>query len=213
MRSHLLFAFAVAMFGLSSVQAKADVNDSIRFSQAGNVSLTLDLSTGGLDHILELANVTGPVGTPLMALTEIGGQPSENVLGYAPANLGDTIALGAFAVNEELIFRLTNVGSLRLGVPGEIGDQTFTGSASGTNPSPTSIYTLVEFVDPLTIRVYWEDLFPISADNPDPADALLQGGDDVRFTLTLTPSVPEPTALVLVAIVAGIVGCFRRRRC
>lgn len=187
--------------------ANAALNEPIAFSQAGTVKITLDASSGGLDHILEMASTSGAVGTPIFALTDIGA-PSADVLGYMPASLGDMVSLGSFGAGEELGFRLTNVESDRLGTPGTLGDQTFSGTGSVNNPSPSSYYTLVETVDALTLRVYWEDLFPIAVDDPDPETALLDGGYDAAFTLTLTP-VPEPGSLVLVATCGMVVGLRR----
>jgi hypothetical protein len=190
--------------------ADAALNEPIAFSQAGTVKITLDASSGGLDHILEMASTSGAVGTPIFALTDIGA-PSADVLGYLPASLGDMASLGSFAAGEELGFRLTNVESARLGTPGTLTDQTFSGTASSSNPNPADYYTFVETVDPLTLRVYWEDLFPIAVDDPDPENAFLANDYDVAFTLTLTP-LPEPGSLVLVggALLFGLQR-FKRR--
>ncbi|HMP07954.1 MAG TPA: hypothetical protein PJ982_16510 [Lacipirellulaceae bacterium] len=205
-------ALGLLVTGILARGAAAAVNGPIAFTQAGVVSVTLDFSTGGFDHVLELADALGPVGTPLMALTDlVGGPPSADVLGFAPAALGETVVIGSFAAGAEVILRLTNVESLRLGAPGTIGDQTFTGSASVLNPVPSAIYTVVEPIDETTFRVYWEDLFPIDPLDPDPAGALLAGGYDVAFTVTLDP-VPEPGCAAL----AGVAACgllrWRRRR-
>jgi hypothetical protein len=69
MRTLWIGLIAVAAVSVSLAQARAGLNDPISFSQTGTVTLTLDESSGGFDHILELANTTGPVGVPLMALT------------------------------------------------------------------------------------------------------------------------------------------------
>ncbi len=207
-RSVVCLVVAICLSIQASV-VRAGLNDPISFGQAGTVTLTLDYSTGGLDHILEMESTLGALGTPIMALTDLG-DPSADVLGYTPAALGDMVLLGSFSAGQELIFRLTNIESLRLGTPGTIGDQTFTGTASSNNPTG-DYYTFVEPVDPLTIRVYWEDLFPIATDDPDPENALLNGGYDVAFTLTLAP-VPEPGTLVLVVAGGLLVGLQRFKR-
>lgn len=208
MRSTHILALCGAIFAAMAGSASAGVNDPISFSQAGTVSLTLNQSGGGFDHILELASSLGPIGTPIMALTDVVA-PSAEVLGYPPAALNDTVAVGSFAANEELVLRLTNVESVRLGTPGTLAGQTFTGSASILNPNPSDLYTYVEFVDATTIRVYWEDVFPLPPNDPDPAGYFLNGGGDVAFTLSLTP-VPEPSTLLLIAACLPLVSCRRR---
>lgn len=210
MRSTILRALALLAAAASVSATRAGLNDPIAFSQPGNVTLTLDASGGGFDHILEQASTTGAIGTPILALTDVFA-PSADVLGYTPALLGDTADLGSVGAGEELIFRLTNVESERLGTPGTIADQTFSGSASGNNPSPTSYYTFVDFVDANTITVYWEDAFPISPTDPDPEQAFFDGGLDLAFTLTLTP-VPEPATWTLLAVAAGLLAVARVRR-
>jgi hypothetical protein len=209
-RSTRILAWSVAFFASSIGSALAGVNDPISFSQAGTVSLTLNQSNGGFDHILELANTLGPIGTPIIALTEVVA-PSADVLGYPPALLNDTVAVGSFAANEELVLRLTNVESVRLGTPGTLSSQIFSGSASNLNPNPADLYTYVEFVDATTIRVYWEDVFPLPANDPDPASYFLSGGGDIAFTLSLTP-VPEPATAMMLIIGLAFSGVVRRSR-
>lgn len=210
MRSTPALTLAAILLLTSRSVVHAGLNSPITFAQPGTVTLTLDYSAGGFDHILEMQTAGGPIGTPAMALTDlVGGPPSPDVLGYTPANIGDTATLGSFAAGQELIFRLTDVESIRLGTPGVLGPQTFTGTSSGNNPSPGDFYTLTDPVDPTTIRVYWEDLFPIFASDPNPVNSLLNGGYDVGFTLTLTP-VPEPGTLWLT--VAGLATLAWRKR-
>jgi len=212
----LAAGFTLALAG--PAQAAGMLDGPISFNQAGTVTLTLDFSTGGFDHILELTDALGDIGIPLLALTSIGSDDaSPDVLGYEPAALGTTVNLGSFAANSELIFRLTSVESLRLGDPGVIAAQTFTGSKSGQNPkgendpSPTAWYSYVEIVDATTIRVYLEDLFGIGFDEENPVGSLLDG-HDVSFTLTLTPApVPLPAALPLM-LTASCAVAWRIRR-
>lgn len=210
MRSTHIFAWSVTFFASTVGSALAGVSDPISFGQAGTVSLTLNQSGGGFDHILELANSLGPIGTPIIALTDVGA-PSADVLGYPPAALNDTVPVGSFAANEELVLRLTNVESVRLGTPGTVSSQIFSGSASNLNPTPSDFYTYVEFVDATTIRVYWEDVFPLPANDPDPASYFLNGGGDVAFTLSLNP-VPEPGTVMMLMIGWAFCGAGRRNR-
>jgi hypothetical protein len=184
-------------------------NEPIAFSQAGSVTIALDRSSGGFDHVLEISNAPGPVGTPIFALTDLLA-PSGDVLGYAPADLGATAALGSFAAGQEITLRLTNVESFRLGTPGAVADQTFSGTASSSNPNPGDYYTFVEQIDPLTLRLYWEDAFPVSASDPDPA-ATFANDNDVVLTLTLAP-VPEPSSAALVVAGGLLIGSGRLQR-
>jgi hypothetical protein len=208
MRTLSIGLIAVGIVSMATQQARAGLNDPISFSQAGTVTISLDESSGGLDHILELTDVTGPVGIPLLALTDVVA-PSADVLGYAPASIGATVPVGSFAAGGEIVFRLTNVESERLGTPGVIGEQIFSGSASSLNPSPDDFYTYVDFVDATTIKVYFEDLFAVPSTDPDPVNAFLTGGYDVAFTLSLTP-IPEPTSIVLASL--GVLALVRRCR-
>lgn len=186
----------------------------IVFGQAGTVTLTLNHSAGGYDHLLYL----GPTlifvpdePPPIMALTDIS-DPSSDVLGYSPANINDTVSLGSFSANEEVIFRLVNVGSERFGEPGVVPglgeiSEIFSGSLSHANPDhPNTFFTLIEEVDEFTRIVRFEDLFSTSDQ-----DEFLDG-HDVRFTLELTP-VPIPAAVWLFGSgVIGLIGLARRRK-
>jgi len=215
-RTALAAGFMLAATG--SAQAAGVLNGPISFSQPGFVTLTLDFSSGGYDHILELADVAGDVGTPLLALTAIGDpDASPEVLGNPVAALGDSVGLGHFAANSELIFRLTSVGSLRLGTPGAITVQTFTGSKSDLNPksdldADPDWFSYVEIVDATTIKVYLEDLFGIGIDEQNPVE-LLREGHDVAFILTLAPTpVPLPATLPLMLTATCAVAWRARRR-
>lgn len=184
----------------------------IVFSQAGTVTLTLNHSAGGYDHLLYL----GPTlmvfpddPPPIMALTDVS-DPSSDVRGYSPANINDTVSLGSFSANEEVIFRLVNVGSERFGEPGVVPDEIseiFSGSLSHANPDhPNTFFTLIEDVDEFTRIVRFEDLFSTN----DQTGFL--AGHDVRFTLQLTP-VPIPAAVWLFGSgVIGLIGLARRRK-
>ena len=208
MRTLWIGLIALGAVSVSFQQARAGLNDPISFSQAGTVTLSLYESSGGYDHILELADSFGPVGLPLLALTDVGA-PSADVLGYAPATIGATVPVGTFAGGEEIPFRLTNVESQRLGTPGVVGSQVFSGSPSSLNPSPGDFYTYVDFVDATTIKVYFEDVFGTSPSDPDPVNTFLTSGYDVAFTLTLAP-VPEPGSIALAS--AAVIALLWRRR-
>lgn len=208
MRTLWIGLIALSAVSVSFGQARAGLMDPISFAEAGTVTLTLDESTGGFDHILELSNSLGPIGTPLMALTDAGA-PSANVLGYAPATIGGTAPVGIFAAGEEIVFRLTNVESERLGTPGAIATQVFSGTASNLNQTPGDFYTYVDFVNPTTIKVYFEDAFGISPNDADPVNTFLTGGYDAAFTLTLGP-VPEPSSIALASV--AVVALLWRRR-
>lgn len=203
MQTRSLCAFALGC-ALSINSALAGLNDPISFSQAGAVSVTLDESSGGYDHILELSNTSGPVGLPLLTLTDIGA-PSSDVLGFTPATIGQTVAVGNFTAGQEIGFRLTNVESARLGTPGVINSQVFSGTANILNPSPANYYTYIDVIDATTIKVYFEDIFGIDPATPDPVNAFLGNGYDAVFTLRLT-EVPEPSSLALLATVIAMVG-------
>ena len=187
--------------------SQAGFNDPISFSQSGTVTLTLNESTGGFDHILELASVLGPVGAPVMALTD-SFAPSADVLGFTPATVSDSVVLGNFSAGEEIIFRLTNVGSTRFGDLGVIDSQIFSGSASSNNPAPDNFFTYVIFNTPTEIYVFFEDVFGTPASDPDPVNTFLSD-DDVAFTLSLV--VPEPATLGLLMSGIALVGV--RRSC
>lgn len=204
--------FTTAIFSSIATSQAATFDTPITFSQAGTVTLTLDQSIGGYDHLLYLGPpqsfITFPNDPPpIMALTETGN-PSPAVLGFTPANIGDTVSLGSFSANEELIFLLVNVGSERFGTPGEvpgIGEVSAIWSGSASPGNLGSPFTLIEEVDPFTRIVHFEDLFPTSDQT-----AFLDG-HDVRFTLTLTP-VPLPAAAWLFGSgIAGLAAWARRR--
>ena len=190
-----------------SAPAQAGFNDPLVFANDGVLSLTLDYSEGGFDHLLEVADTLGLPGVPLLALTSLA-DPSPDVLGYAPALAGTTVSLGSVAAGQEIVLRVTNVESFRLGTPGTLGDQVFTGSASVLNPSPTQWYSFVQVLSPNKLRVRIEDLFPI-----DPQSGATWMGDyDLQFTLTMTPAVPEPATAALWAAGLIAVGQLARRR-
>ena len=209
MRFSSTVGIAIVILSLLSNQAQAGLNDPISFTQEGTVTLTLNESTGGFDHILELAGVLGPVGTPVMALTD-SFAPSADVLGFTPATVGDSVVLGSFTAGEEIVFRLTNVESARLGTPGVVGTQVFGGSASVNNQTPADYYTYIDFINPTTIAVYFEDAFATSATDPDPVNTFLNNGYDVKFTLTL--AIPEPATLGLMMSGLALVGLRPSRR-
>jgi hypothetical protein len=199
MRVHVAAISAALFLGLAPAGEAATFDAPIQFAQAGAVDLTLDFSSGGYDHLLYLGPsfpTLPPVPTPLMALTDTGN-PSPNVLGFTPANLGDTISLGSFGANQELLFRLVNVESSRLGTPGTLAGSIYSGSLSSSNPGP--FFTLIEEPDPFTRIVHFEDLFPPSSAD----ETAFLNGRDVQFTLTLTP-VPVPAALWLFG--SGVIG-------
>jgi hypothetical protein len=207
MRVSSIVGVAVVVVSLVSAPVLAGLNDPIIFSQAGTVTLTINESSGGFDHILELSASTGPVGTPVMALTDFSA-PSPDVLGFTPALPGESTVVGSFAAGEEIVFRLTNVGSPRLGDVGVVDSQVFSGSASANNPFPADFYTFVEFVDATTINVFFEDVFPVSSADPDPENTFFTSGYDVAFTLTLVP-VPEPATFLLASAGLTAVACRR----
>lgn len=199
--------FATVALAAVLLPAQAGFNDPITFAQAGSVTLTLDHAEGGFDHLLELAAEPGPPGLPLMALTAIS-DPSPDVLGFPPAALGASVALGPFGAGQEVVLRITNVESFRLGEPGTLAGQIFTGSASAFNPDPGLWYSFVEAVSPTERRVRIEDLFGV-----DPGSGA-SGLDayDLQFTLTLQ-AVPEPgTAALWLAGLASAGFVVRRRR-
>lgn len=202
-----LFATATAPAQAQAVTSPPGVfNAPIVFTLPGSVTLQLEMSEGGFDHLLELASAPGAVGAdPLLVLTALS-DPSPSVLGHTPAAAGATASLGSVAAGDEIVLRLSNVGSARFGTPGVVEDQTFSGSASALNPDPTGYYTIVEWLSPTQVRVEWEDLFPVYA--VDAPGSL--GGADLRFTLTLTP-VPEPGPQALLLAGLGIVGWLTLR--
>lgn len=122
---------ATALFSSVATSHALTFDLPITFPQAGTVTLTLDHSSGGFDHLLFL----GLSPTPIMALTDLG-DPSSNILGFTPATIGDTVPLGSFNAGEELIFWLVNVESHRLGTPGTIAGGVFSGSGIIGNPPP-----------------------------------------------------------------------------
>lgn len=208
MRSTLIVGYVAAILSLFSLRATAEFNDPISFSQAGRVNLWLVHSVGGFDHILELADSNGPIGTPVMVLTDVFN-PSTDVLGYTPAALFETVTLGRFAAGEEIVFRLSNIESTRFGdVVGELDSQIFSGSSNALNPNPLAYYTYVQENSPTEIVVGFEDLFGIDPNAIDPRGQFIFQ-HDVSFVLTLV--VPEPSSLGLALFGTVVAGISRRR--
>lgn len=204
----LLLALTAAPLAHAQVTSPPGVfNAPIAFALPGSVTLTLEMSEGGFDHVLELASGPGPLAAdPLLVLTATS-DPSASVLGWTPAALGDSVNLGSWAAGAEVMLRLSNVESHRLGTPGTLAGQTFSGSNSGSNPQPAGFYTVVEWLSPTQLRVEWEDAFPVfAADVPTSLD-----GPDLRFMLTLSP-VPEPSPQVLLLAGLGTLVWLARRR-
>lgn len=184
--------------------ARAALDEPLVFDQAGWVTLTLDVSSGGFDHLLDLVPMPGTADHPLMVLTD-SADPSADVLGWVPAMVGDSVLLGPVAAGQEIVLRITNVESARLGTPGTIGGQVFTGSAAGFNADPSLAYSFVETLSPTQKVVRIEDLFGV-----DPGTGTLDDWD-LQFTLTLAP-VPEPgVGLMMLAGLACMVFARRRR--
>jgi hypothetical protein len=195
-------AMLAAAAMLLPAMAQAGYNDAIVFGSAGTVALTLDATAGSYDHVLELETSIGPIGSsPLMSMSSNG---TPMVGGIAPTSIGSTIGLGSFAASTEIVFRLTNIGTETFGGAGVAHEQVFTGSESGLNEVPDHYYSYVEFVDPTTIHIWMEDLFPADPDDLDLDLDVFKAGADAVFTLTLTP-IPEPgTAALLFAGLAAV---------
>lgn len=206
MKPLALLTLALAVPLGAALPAQAAFNAPIAFAQAGSVTLTVDFSEGGFDHLLELSDVDGLSGSFLMALTA-SSDPSAEVLGLTPAALGDSVALGEVEAGQEIVLRVRNIGSFRLGTPGELGPEVYTGTASAFNPTPTGWYSFVEALSPTTLRVRIEDLFPT---DPGSGATVLEDYD-LQFTLTLQP-VPEPGTLALWLAGLGMAGFMARRR-
>lgn len=209
---HFALSILAAGTALSSASAMAGFNEPIVFAQSGQLSITLDATSGGLDHVLELASTTGAIGaSPIFYLS--GYIPQ--VLGQPVSPIGTTVSLGNVTAGSELIFRLSNIQSERLNGPGTentIDSQLFSGSASGLNPNTGDYYTLVEQLSPNSIRVTWEDLgFPNTTSPTTEAD--FKGGADLTITLTVTP-VPEAGSSLMALAGLGVLGVawVRRRR-
>lgn len=200
----IALAFSVLALA-AAAPAQAAFNAPIAFGQSGTVTLTVDHSEGGYDHLLELTDPQGLSGTLLMALTATS-DPSPDVLGLTPAALGDSVVLGSVSAGDEIVLRVLDIESARLGTPGNLGPVIYTGSASALNPDPTSWYSFVEALSPTQLRVRIEDLFPLH-----PFTATSLDSYDLQFTLTLQ-AVPEPGTLALWLAGLGATGFVARRR-
>lgn len=201
------FRIACVALGVLAAPAWAALGDPIKFTSSGTLTLEYTGSEGGFDHVLELANTPGPVGgSPILVATS-PDPVSSTVLGFTPADLPDTFALGAYAANTELIFRMTNVMSARIdgGKPGDIVSQIFSGTSGSLNPAFNGgeaglPYVKVTPISPTVLAIGFEDL--------DPTRTTF---DNLTFTLTLAP-IPEPHEWAMMLAGLGMVGVVARRR-
>ncbi len=201
-----LSLLAGGVAALSSGSAMAGFNDVISFSQAGQVSITLDAVSGSYNHVLELAGTQGPIGASPLFYLSTNGIP---VLGQSPATIGSTASLGTYTPGSELTFRVTNVEASPRNQA--IREQVFTGSSNGLNAQPAYYNSLVEYLSPTSIRVTVEDLFPVDPASL-PTDADFKGGADVSFTLNLSPVPEADSSLMALAGLGVLSGAVSRRR-
>lgn len=193
----ILLASAIAATPVWAAPGDPGVGDPISFATSGSLTLTYNGSNGGFDHVLELASSAGAVGTPIFVATSF--PDSAAVLGYTPATPGDTFALGAYTAGTELIFRMTNVESARLGTPGTIAGQLFSGTSSALNPGGVP-FVLVTPGGLGVLDVGFEDLVP-SRDTY----------NNLSFTVEVAP-IPEPHEWAMMLAGLGLVGVIARRR-
>jgi hypothetical protein len=188
---------------------------NLTFAQSGSIAITLLSEAGGFDHLLDLATPSSPSFSSVFAASS---DPSTTtVAGRAVSAIGSTFNVAtAYAAGEELVFRLSGIGTDRIGGidPGDIGQvlaQVFTGSAAGTSTGVAGGGSFLSFVEGLgtnLITVRMADLF--KADVYDP----LNSGDfrNMEFSIALTPAIPEPQTYALMLAGLAALGVAARRR-
>lgn len=209
LRLHRCLTAGLAVFGLAALPATAGTacyDCEISFAESGMLTIELLESQGGLDHILELAAVQGPVTSPIFVLSSNG---SLDVAGFAPVDAVGATRSMSYVGGTELVFRVTNFESPALGTPGTLAGWVFTGSSAGLSSgySGGSFFSYVEGRGTNAITVHMEDLFP----GPGPYDPGTDTFHDVSFRISLAP-VPEPETYAMLLAGLGVLGAVARRR-
>lgn len=192
----LAAALCLASASASAAPDDPGVGDPIQFSQSGTITLTYTGSTGGYDHLLELPSV---LGTPIF----VGSEGTDPVGSFGtPTVIGASWSFNNYVGGTELIFRLTNVESARLGDnPGTpVETQIFSGSGSLNPGGLPYVRVLVDEVDPNVLHVGFEDLFPER-----------DSYNNLTFDVSLAP-VPEPHEWAMMLSGLGLIGVIAQRR-
>lgn len=185
---------------------------------AWNVSAVFVSSTGGYDHLIDYVghginpsvSVNEWTSNPIFATTDPSNPTPGGAGGAWPvSNPGDTVGLGTIGSGNELVFRLVNYGSPRLGVTGKPYDVLYSGTVGrDQNPAWSDRASGPNFADVTTFVESSGVRFRVGFDDLPCCE------QDYQFAVfdVIAAPVPEPHEWAMMLAGLGLVGWTARRR-